>query len=418
MTPESQVPGAGSGGEFQRRVHAWLLECFGSQIASDKVERIDRFTEEAMELAQSLGYSRERAHALIDYVFDRPTGEPSQELGGVMVTLAALCPAHGLDMHAAAERELARITQPEVIAKIRAKQAAKPTGSALPIATPPAAEGCVERVATAKRYAEYLRLIAQQRSTISNRKLNDIADFLTASLAVAPVAQQGAAELERVRAVALAEARRTVAAQDESLHYQRRVVAFVEAAGRAHSLLRYPYHSAEDRAEAVDLLRLVLEGGEPSLSLTRAQFVAWADGAGFDTRTFENSPDFKERTTALAFEGWVARGAFAPTAQPSETVTYSSTQATNCAGCGQHKHTPLRVDAMGGYVCLTCIDAKLEALLESEGGGQEGGEDRHALARRVWEALDRKSCPGVYMQIAYETIAGSTTAPAPVEGGR
>jgi hypothetical protein len=238
------------------------------------------------------------------------------------------------------------------------------------------------------------------------------------ALAAAPCCATGAAELERVRAVALAEARRTVAAQDESLHYQRRVVAFVEAAGRAHSLLRYPYHSAEDRAEAVDLLRLVLEGGEPSLSLTRAQFVAWADGAGFDTRTFENSPDFKERTTALAFEGWVARGAFAPTAQPSETVTYSSTQATNCAGCGQHKHTPLRVDAMGGYVCLTCIDAKLEALLESEGGGQEGGEDRHALARRVWEALDRKSCPGVYMQIAYETIAGSTTAPAPVEGGR
>jgi hypothetical protein len=40
--------------------------------------------------------------------------------------------------------------------------------------------------------------------------------------------------------------------------------------------------------------------------------------------------------------------------------TYTSAQATNCAGCGQHKHTPLRVDAMGGYVCLTCIDKKLE----------------------------------------------------------
>ncbi|HHK4727595.1 hypothetical protein ISF09_05660 [Pseudomonas aeruginosa] len=42
--------------------------------------------------------------------------------------------------------------------------------------------------------------------------------------------------------------------------------------------------------------------------------------------------------------------------------TYASTQATNCAGCGEHKHTPLRVDWMGGYVCLTCIDEKLEAL--------------------------------------------------------
>jgi hypothetical protein len=47
-------------------------------------------------------------------------------------------------------------------------------------------------------------------------------------------------------------------------------------------------------------------------------------------------------------------------------VTYISTQATNCAGCGQHKHTPLRVDAMDGYVCLTCIDNRLEALLNEE----------------------------------------------------
>lgn len=43
--------------------------------------------------------------------------------------------------------------------------------------------------------------------------------------------------------------------------------------------------------------------------------------------------------------------------------TYASTQATNCAGCGKHKHTPLRIDAMGGYVCLTCIDNKLGSLL-------------------------------------------------------
>jgi hypothetical protein len=43
--------------------------------------------------------------------------------------------------------------------------------------------------------------------------------------------------------------------------------------------------------------------------------------------------------------------------------TYASTQATNCAGCGEYKHTPLRIDAMGGYVCLTCIDRRLSTLL-------------------------------------------------------
>lgn len=45
-----------------------------------------------------------------------------------------------------------------------------------------------------------------------------------------------------------------------------------------------------------------------------------------------------------------------------EPPTYSSTQATKCACCGVHKHTPLRVDFMGGYVCLTCIDMRLEVL--------------------------------------------------------
>lgn len=120
-------------GRFQDRVRPWLVSCFGEDIAADRLERCDRFTEEAMELVQSVGYDRERAHALVDYVFDRDAGEPHQEVGGVMVTLAAFCIAHGLDLHDDGERELARISAPEVQAKIRAKQQAKPTGSALPV---------------------------------------------------------------------------------------------------------------------------------------------------------------------------------------------------------------------------------------------------------------------------------------------
>lgn len=44
-------------------------------------------------------------------------------------------------------------------------------------------------------------------------------------------------------------------------------------------------------------------------------------------------------------------------------MTYSSKQATECAGCGKRKHTPLRRDEMGGYVCLTCIDRELDKWL-------------------------------------------------------
>lgn len=60
----------------------------------------------------------------------------------------------------------------------------------------------------------------------------------------------------------------------------------------------------------------------------------------------------------------------APVQPKQENFTYSSTQSTNCAGCGKHKHTPLRVDAMGGYVCLTCIDSELDRLLIEESARQ------------------------------------------------
>lgn len=125
-----------SGDGFQPRVHQWLLDCFGWEIAGDRQERGDRLLEEVLELLQSGGYDPARVAALRDYVWRRPVGEPAQEVGGVMVTLAAYCVAHDLDMMGAGETELSRIVQPEIVQKIRAKQAAKPTGSALPIAVP------------------------------------------------------------------------------------------------------------------------------------------------------------------------------------------------------------------------------------------------------------------------------------------
>ncbi|HEP6431533.1 TPA: Lar family restriction alleviation protein [Burkholderia cenocepacia] len=117
---------------FQQRVRPWILACFGAEISADVPERNHRFFEEAGELVQSRGMTREEAHALVDYTWSRPVGEPAQEVGGVMVTLAALCLANGLDMHAAGERELARVNEPSTIERIRAKQATKPTHSPLP----------------------------------------------------------------------------------------------------------------------------------------------------------------------------------------------------------------------------------------------------------------------------------------------
>ncbi len=121
---------------FQSRVKPWLDQCFGAEIAIDKVERNHRFLEEALELVQSCGCTASEAHQLVDYVYGRPAGEPHQEAGGVMNTLAALCLAQGFSMHDAGEVELARVwTKVEAI---RAKQAAKPKHGLLPGPSEPA----------------------------------------------------------------------------------------------------------------------------------------------------------------------------------------------------------------------------------------------------------------------------------------
>lgn len=115
---------------FQPRVRPWMDACFGPEILADTTERNHRFLEEALELVQACGCTADESHQLVDYVFGRHEGDASQEVGGVMVTLAALCLAQSIDMHDAGETELARVWTK--IDQIRAKQAAKPKHSPLP----------------------------------------------------------------------------------------------------------------------------------------------------------------------------------------------------------------------------------------------------------------------------------------------
>ncbi|MDM9627628.1 hypothetical protein QTL95_17130 [Rhizobium sp. S152] len=115
---------------YQRRVQEWVIACFPPASASNRAERSHRFLEEALELAQASGCKEEDALALVKYVYSRPVGEVWQESGGVMVTLAALNNALAVDLEEASERELQRNW--DRIEMIRAKQAAKPAGSALP----------------------------------------------------------------------------------------------------------------------------------------------------------------------------------------------------------------------------------------------------------------------------------------------
>ena len=124
---------------FQMRVAPWIKSCFGDDLSAiDLRERAHRFVEEAMELAQATGCTEDEAHDLVRYVFGRPSGAAMQEVGGVMMTLAALCLLADIDMHKAADVELDRCWAN--VAGIRAKHASKPHASPLPggISCPPA----------------------------------------------------------------------------------------------------------------------------------------------------------------------------------------------------------------------------------------------------------------------------------------
>ena len=117
---------------FQSRVAAWCVACFGKKTAEDRGERNWRFLEESMELVQSLGGTAEEAHSLVDYVFNREPGAPKQELGGAVITLAALAAANGLSLHEGAMAELERIERPDIMEAIRKKHVGKQHRSHLP----------------------------------------------------------------------------------------------------------------------------------------------------------------------------------------------------------------------------------------------------------------------------------------------
>lgn len=115
---------------FQLAVREWMVACFGADDTDGVEIRAWRFLEEANELGQAAGVTREDAHRLVDYVYGRPVGEPLQEVGGVGITLMGLCSALNVSASEAFLFELGRVWLK--LPQIRAKNAAKKADSALP----------------------------------------------------------------------------------------------------------------------------------------------------------------------------------------------------------------------------------------------------------------------------------------------
>lgn len=95
--------------ERQKLAFIWATQAFGEAHVNNRNERGLRFLEESLELYQSIGCERELAHKLVDFVFDRPSGNYAQEIGGVGITLLVLCEQLLLSADACEQNELARV---------------------------------------------------------------------------------------------------------------------------------------------------------------------------------------------------------------------------------------------------------------------------------------------------------------------
>ena len=111
---------------FQQRAYEFFVTCFSEQfpeLMDDKQEDQHRFLEESLEFVQSLGMTQAEALGLVNYVFNRPVGNPLIEAGGVCTTLSILAKRYGIAINQAAEQELKR--NYVIMDRIREKQRLK-----------------------------------------------------------------------------------------------------------------------------------------------------------------------------------------------------------------------------------------------------------------------------------------------------
>lgn len=92
----------------QQETKDWCKETFGEEISNNVLERCLRFMEEGTELVQALDLPKEKALAIVEYVYGRPKGEPFQEVGGTSITLFALCNAVNINVGEAYSTEVDR----------------------------------------------------------------------------------------------------------------------------------------------------------------------------------------------------------------------------------------------------------------------------------------------------------------------
>lgn len=94
----------------QQRISDWVQRIIAEPAEATSIpQRALRLLEEAIELAQASGLDKEYVKLLCNNIYSRPIGNIVQELGGVSVTLLAMCSAIGYDADAVEALEVQRV---------------------------------------------------------------------------------------------------------------------------------------------------------------------------------------------------------------------------------------------------------------------------------------------------------------------
>lgn len=86
----------------------WAVAMFGG-VALERRERLDRFMEEAIELAHADGMDGLRLQRIIDRVYSRSRGEVSKEIGQAQACLETYAENIGLSSDYLAGKEFERV---------------------------------------------------------------------------------------------------------------------------------------------------------------------------------------------------------------------------------------------------------------------------------------------------------------------
>ena len=106
--------------ELQRRARQWVIKVFGSPFLN-KRERALRVLEEAIELAQAYGITREEALAVHTLAYSREPGQTRSEIGDLVYVLAILAEEENLCLTEEAWATHYKNDDADRIARIRAK---------------------------------------------------------------------------------------------------------------------------------------------------------------------------------------------------------------------------------------------------------------------------------------------------------